>query len=515
MRIAVCSLALGASRTWVPIEVNDGTTTFFSPELNRVVSSVPAGDTVSPTVRMPVSLLEGDDTDTGDGADTAEDGAEAHAARAVEAAVAGPTEQVDQAACYPKCSWSCTKPVCQEDCRPDCEQPKCQTRCPRPDYSKCKIDCGTPHCSVFCPKDPCHSVNGTKCSSPKCSTQCARAVCSLKCANPVPCSNICHAPSCTWKCKNPKQCNKPECKLMCEKPLGCAQSYELPPLSPALTVEKNFEADRAKWVVYEWERCTTECGKGIQTRKVVCSTGSDDHCQFSNKPATQRPCEETGKCNQWRASPWSPCDTTCGSGMRSRHVQCDNEDAKECLGPKPHSREACVDEGPHCTKCRVTLYGGQLLDGWRATFGVGDYTTDDLIRKGVKCEDVSSVKVQGECCQAHLYQYGDFNRAHDGWNASLTAGDYDVDALEAAGAQDNDVSAMVVALSGECSGSTQHPRKRRHHGMSVDSLSGSDATEVHSQRLGEEVARQFGSSVKSGAAGAALGVLAAAVALVL
>jgi hypothetical protein len=141
--------------------------------------------------------------------------------------------------------------------------------------------------------------------------------------------------------------------------------------------------------------------------------------------------------------------------------------------------------------------------------GQGDYNADALVKRGVKCEEVSSVKVHGKCCMASLYEYGDFNRAHDGWNATLKEGDYDIDALEDAGASNNDVSAMVVMLSRECSATTRKYKKREAGGMSVGSIAGSDRTNAHSRVLGDEASRALGSSSRdehSGANSAAIAV---------
>lgn len=438
------------ARLWVPIHLGSKTR-YFNPVTSALSEKLPAGGRAAPAVSF---TQVGDDDTEIDGDD---DQQEHHAARSVAAIASSEVVQSETKSCYPRCSWNCTKPICNQDCLPECEQPKCQTRCPRPDYSHCKIDCQTPHCSVFCPQNPCSTIPGTKCSSPKCSTQCSRPVCKLACKNRVPCQNVCHPPRCTWNCRNPKVCAKPECKLVCEKPLGCAQNYELPPLSPSLTVESSFTADRARWVTYDWSSCAAKCGKSFQTRRVVCSTGEDHECQFAVKPATQQECEDLNGCNQWKAGEWSKCSATCGRGEQTREVTCPSADENECLSNKPTSVQKCRDSGAHCTACNVEVFGSPDFAEWQANFGPGEYDTDSMVAHGAKCEEISSVKIHGACCRAKFYQYGDFNQKAKGWSAELGAGEHDVDAMEEAGIKDNDASAMKVYLDESC-------HKRRSHG---------------------------------------------------
>mmetsp|Transcript_79296 Transcript_79296/g.181753 ORF Transcript_79296/g.181753 Transcript_79296/m.181753 type:complete len:586 (+) Transcript_79296:75-1832(+) len=488
MRVLLAVLVqavVAAEHTWVPIRLAHGLK-YFNPETDAVMDQVPTGDRVAPVVAFPGSAhtLQFAQEPESLGVDATPEEADipvaqtqAEAIHAVTAVTSTEVVEGEAKSCYPRCTWNCTQPICNQDCTPECEQPTCQTRCPRPDYSACKIDCGEPHCSVFCPKDLCRSTPGAKCSSPKCSTQCARPVCALKCKNRVPCNNVCHPPRCTWNCRNPRACAKPECRLVCERPLGCAQNYELPPLSPALTVEASFNADRAKWVVYPWGPCGTMCGKAFQTRKVLCSTGDDHECAFSPKPPTQQSCEDVSGCNVYHVSEWSKCSMTCGKGIQTRSVTCSNEDEKECLDKKPESEQDCMDKGDHCTGCRVVLFGNGDFTGWNATFGPGNYETDDLVDGGAKCEEVSSAKVIGECCHAYLYQYGDFNRRNKGWRVHLAKGEYDDAAMEEAGVQDNDASALRVEEDSSCALSSRTKVRQYHRTRRTESQNIEEETE--------------------------------------
>jgi cobalamin biosynthesis Mg chelatase CobN len=134
----------------------------------------------------------------------------------------------------------------------------------------------------------------------------------------------------------------------------------------------------------------------------------------------------------------------------------------ECLDSKPASQEACVDDGDHCSRCRVELFGNGDFSGWRATFTPGEYDTDAMIARGAKCEEVSAVKVKGECCHAFLYQYGDFNNRNKGWSAHLKHGDYDSMELEDMGVQDNDASSLRVEMDEDCKKATRTSVKEYH-----------------------------------------------------
>jgi hypothetical protein len=282
---------------------------------------------------------------------------------------------------------------------------------------------------------------------------------------------------------------------MCERPLGCAENYELPPLSPALTVERSFTADRAKWVAYEWSQCSVRCGKGYQTRKVLCSTGQDHECQFGVKPATEKECREFETCNKWIPGPWSGCSVKCGKGYKNRTVTCSNADETECFGDKPETSEPCKDFGPHCSECKVHLYGNPDFSGWRANFIPGSYNTEELLAHGAKCEEVSSIRVVGECCLAKVYQYGDFNSRNAGWEATLRKGDHDLFLLGEAGVKNNDVSSMKVEFDDDCG----KPSKLRRSSSS----SGDDAARPGESRADADRRREERLKRLLGADGAA------------
>lgn len=55
-------------------------------------------------------------------------------------------------------------------------------------------------------------------------------------------------------------------------------------------------------------QCSTECGKGIESRRVACSEGSELFCDPKEKPETERQCFGSGmNCDdaKWFTGPWT------------------------------------------------------------------------------------------------------------------------------------------------------------------------------------------------------------------
>ena len=111
----------------------------------------------------------------------------------------------------------------------------------------------------------------------------------------------------------------------------------------------------------KWSACSSSCGKGVATRKVVCRNGGTGknvaaaYC-VGAIPATQ-PCT-LGACPDvvqtpppvtstvapaptarvdWIVGNWSACSTTCDKGNQIRSVTC----SSNCIGPKPETERTC------------------------------------------------------------------------------------------------------------------------------------------------------------------------------
>ncbi|XP_014468093.1 PREDICTED: ADAMTS-like protein 3 isoform X2 [Dinoponera quadriceps] len=107
-----------------------------------------------------------------------------------------------------------------------------------------------------------------------------------------------------------------------------------------------------KWATGEWSVCSASCGGGTRTRSVFCTeengnetTKLPDHkCSGTHKPRVQESCN-TVSCPMWEADKWSECSVTCGTGVRTRTIECrDGVGAisGDCdPAERPHAEQEC------------------------------------------------------------------------------------------------------------------------------------------------------------------------------
>nr|CAB3264647.1 papilin-like [Phallusia mammillata] len=104
------------------------------------------------------------------------------------------------------------------------------------------------------------------------------------------------------------------------------------------------------WMAAEWSQCSAACGVGMQTRKVVCALQRgntfrvfpDNHCSEADelgKPPHMKNCTRPSCQATWFTGPWSECSSTCGGGVRTRHVMCLSESTFSPLEEKDCSKE--------------------------------------------------------------------------------------------------------------------------------------------------------------------------------
>ncbi|XP_049761199.1 A disintegrin and metalloproteinase with thrombospondin motifs 17 [Elephas maximus indicus] len=75
------------------------------------------------------------------------------------------------------------------------------------------------------------------------------------------------------------------------------------------------------WEASEWSQCSADCGKGMQNRTVTC-TNTHGKCDAARRPKDEEACEDYSGCYEWKTGDWSKCSSTCGKGLQSRVVQC-------------------------------------------------------------------------------------------------------------------------------------------------------------------------------------------------
>ncbi|XP_064192691.1 A disintegrin and metalloproteinase with thrombospondin motifs 17 isoform X1 [Anguilla rostrata] len=75
------------------------------------------------------------------------------------------------------------------------------------------------------------------------------------------------------------------------------------------------------WEASEWSKCSSDCGRGIRRRTITC-TNPQGQCDPASQPPVEEACEDHSKCYEWKTGDWSKCSSSCGKGLQSRVVQC-------------------------------------------------------------------------------------------------------------------------------------------------------------------------------------------------
>ncbi|XP_032232433.1 A disintegrin and metalloproteinase with thrombospondin motifs 16 [Nematostella vectensis] len=109
-----------------------------------------------------------------------------------------------------------------------------------------------------------------------------------------------------------------------------------------------------QWKIGSWSACSNACGPGSQERDVACLRIDDgtyvrDSVCAGAKPVTTQDCETATCTASWYTTEWSPCSATCGKGTQSRSVICRRETFTGSMQYKTLSDSNCAENKPTVT----------------------------------------------------------------------------------------------------------------------------------------------------------------------
>ncbi|XP_071167899.1 thrombospondin type-1 domain-containing protein 4-like isoform X2 [Mytilus edulis] len=96
----------------------------------------------------------------------------------------------------------------------------------------------------------------------------------------------------------------------------------------------NTQGCPASWEASPWTSCSTTCDDGMQIRNISCLKevadslfleSTLDECSHLDAPKTFRHCK-VEDCFKWSSDQWSECSTNCGEGLKTRTVNCTSAD---------------------------------------------------------------------------------------------------------------------------------------------------------------------------------------------
>ncbi|XP_022798270.1 A disintegrin and metalloproteinase with thrombospondin motifs 12-like isoform X2 [Stylophora pistillata] len=181
-------------------------------------------------------------------------------------------------------------------------------------------------------------------------------------------------PTCQWVTTNWTDCSTGQQT----RDVYCVRDDDFSPAGASCCGEDS-KPDEIKlcfeWHFSNWQACTKTCGRGSQSRSVVCRARvtdtdyqiqSDEVCNAVPKPVETRFCNEIN-CPAYRTTHWTKCSTVCLPGERTNYTKCSRINALgeseevsdiQCAhkGTAPPSvNETCNDDNP-CLKHKIGCF---------------------------------------------------------------------------------------------------------------------------------------------------------------
>lgn len=261
--------------------------------------------------------------------------------------------------------------VAPSNCRgtPPKSSKRCRLkRCPRwqeGPWQSCSVTCGhgTRRREVFC-----HQSKNRRVADRECETRHKKPA-TVKFCYPGPCNFI-------WKKERWSACSK-ECGFgRKHRSIHCVDYIKGTILDEKFCQSKKPKTTRRcaefpcpfTWTNEPWSPCSTSCGPGYQTRRVVCQAVSKEGwilkgevygCKSHDMPTSRQHCN-MGDCSSpyhWKVYPWHRCPNACGVQEVGRRVMCVDRENREhphhnCVQPPPQSRRRCMNRSCYASTCR-------------------------------------------------------------------------------------------------------------------------------------------------------------------
>ncbi|KAL9963719.1 hypothetical protein ACROYT_G027253 [Oculina patagonica] len=210
------------------------------------------------------------------------------------------------------------------------------------------------------------------------------------CRNPVSGSTAIHhgdvedGTRCTLDLSDLDVCVQGSCRYVAVKGGNPGLDYSFKrPVKPSETPpERKFE-----WDVTPWSACSTTCGQGVKTRTARCIR-SDDKTPASDracgkKESTSEPCQVTPCPSNWYQTPWSDCSQSCGRGVQTRNVICRMKINPTEYGP---STNCSAEDKPNITETSRYCNSIACLSDWDTKDGfVRDKCGKPFKKNELKC----------------------------------------------------------------------------------------------------------------------------------
>uniref|UniRef100_A0AC35U444 Peptidase M12B domain-containing protein n=1 Tax=Rhabditophanes sp. KR3021 TaxID=114890 RepID=A0AC35U444_9BILA len=234
------------------------------------------------------------------------------------------------------------KPATTITCFNDCSGKKWQYS----EWAECSATCGTggiKYRHATCIDQQKRNIDVKNCKNVP------REVTEMEC-NRIPCPHWVYGEwtECSRSCDSGVQMRHASCQDGAGKELP-PQSCLRNELVSRQTCNKN---PCRKWEFGRWSACSVSCGTGIETREANCvdnagNAVSEEECDYRSK-IVHKPCEQIA-CPKFKFTEWSACSVTCLDGWKRRRIYCLNHNNLElpltaCTKPGeqvPPSHQQC------------------------------------------------------------------------------------------------------------------------------------------------------------------------------